>query len=84
MNVQEQEKLFRKLRKEYAGWSSEFISGYVHGAQDESMFDRPHMDQTGDSYSTGYVVGFAVHRGIDATVEPWFAQVPVQYRGLVK
>lgn len=77
MSPAEQENLFAKLRSVHPKWTPRFTSGYVHGAKDEReraepppQFAREHTE-----YAHGYLLGFAVHRGEDAEVEPWFATV---------
>jgi len=74
MDPREQEKLFAKLRTAHPTWPLRFVSGYVHGARDESVRDRPPpvMARAGDEYALGYLTGFAMRRGEDAEHTGWF------------
>jgi len=72
-----QEKLFTSLRNAHPAWSVRRVSGYVHGANDESRLDQPmrDMQKRRDEYALGYLIGFAVRRGEDAEHEKWFRLV---------
>jgi hypothetical protein len=77
MNPQDQEKLFLSLRAIHPQWGVRFCSGYVHGVRDEEKRRTPQVAYIQGAvqkelYSTGYLTGFAVRRGSDAEVEPWF------------
>jgi hypothetical protein len=80
MTPSEQEALFIQLRRRFPDWSSTFTSGYVHGASDEGDRRQPRKGYLGaarrhDEYALGYIVGFAIRRGIDAEQERWLAPV---------
>jgi len=80
MSPAEQEKLFGVLRIAHQKWSPRFCSGYVHGAQDEQFRTKPKRDQllmaeALDDYGLGYLMGFAMRRGPDAEIEPWFGLI---------
>jgi hypothetical protein len=77
MTPQEQNQLYLDLKAAHPGWSNRFLSGYVHGANDEPDKKRPSVSLTAqahdlDHYALGYLTGFSVHRGPDAEMEPWF------------
>lgn len=77
MTPQEQEAMFTQLKALHPRWPDRFISGYVAGAQDEDNRPQPSAiyRQTAmelDHYALGYLLGFAIHRGVDAEQEPWF------------
>lgn len=79
MSPTDQDKLFVSLRKTHSKWSMMYCSGYVHGAKDEGVWRNPRKEfrlpTSGchDDYTLGYLTGFAIHRGVDAETEPWFA-----------
>jgi hypothetical protein len=78
MSPQEQEALFKSMKESHPQWHPQFISGYVDGAQDEDRRSEPnsvHVHQAHDLriYSLGYLTGFAIHRGVDCEIEPWFS-----------
>lgn len=80
MIVQEQEQLFAALKEAHPAWTPRFTSGYVHGVNDESCRTRPKSSFVReaavlDHYALGYLTGFALHRGVDAELEPWFGFV---------
>jgi hypothetical protein len=75
MTVVEQELLFASLRRDHPDWPVRLASGYVHGAHDEGLYDKPQVSTRHprkDEYRLGYLVGFAVRRGLDAESEKWF------------
>ena len=74
MSPADQEKLFISLRGTHPTWSVQRLSGYVHGANDESRLGQPQriMQNQQDEYALGYLTGFAVRRGEDAEYERWF------------
>jgi hypothetical protein len=78
MSPAEQEKLFAVLKAAHPDFPDRFISGYVHGAADEAERKHPKGEfkssaKVLDLYAVGYLTGFAVHRGPDAQLEPWFS-----------
>jgi hypothetical protein len=77
MSPTEQEALFKTLQTIYPHWQPQFCSGYVHGAADEGRrkFPQPLFLDAEDDYEIGYLLGFAIHRGVDAEVEPWFSKI---------
>lgn len=77
MTPLEREKMFRDLQAIHPQWPPRFISGYIHGVEDEDRHKHPaktFQDSAHDldHYALGYLVGFAMHRGPDAECEPWF------------
>jgi hypothetical protein len=73
----EAEQLFAAMKTAHPNWTPQYVSGYVHGAQDEGSRRQPkptfitgakHLDH----YALGYLNGFATHRGPDAELEPRF------------
>ena len=52
-----------------------FTSGYVHGANDERLYENPQRftpDEDADQYDAGYAFAFVVGRGVDCQTAPWF------------
>lgn len=81
MKSHEQEKYFAELKAKFPHWKPEFISGWVHGAVDETQRNQPESGyirraKKKDAYANGYLFAFALHRGVDAENEPWFEFVP--------
>ena len=80
MTVAEQEALFKSLKEAHPKWTNKFCSGYVAGVVDEARHEQPENTFVKDAdlldpYALGYITGFAVHRGSDAELEPWFENV---------
>ena len=86
MYPHEQEALFKTLRETYPTWTTEFTSGYVHGAVDGEGRMRPRKDyvRCRDDYSLGYLTGFAVHFGSDCETAAWFSFVGERVHGIVR
>jgi hypothetical protein len=87
MTGKEQEQLFTELRASHPEWAPKFCSGYVHGAVDELLRDKPkgtYIIDAGkkEQYALGYLVGFAVRRGTDCELEPWFSVIGDMMKGL--
>ena len=71
------EELFKKVFHRFHSRGTSWISGYVHGVQDEAQQARPtllYLEKFGanDDYSNGYVYGFVDARGEDVAVADWF------------
>jgi hypothetical protein len=80
MTATEQESMFKLLQRVHPTWSTYFVSGYIHGVQDEGLRPKPQGlyirdARRLDQYALGYLIGFALHRGTDAESEPWFGFV---------
>lgn len=80
MDAKEREILFHNLREVHPRWPVRFVSGYIHGLEDEDRHKRPARAflegaQALDHYALGYLVSFAVHRGPDSELEPWFSLI---------
>ena len=80
LSPQDQEAFFANLKAAHPGWSPRFISGYIHGMQDEGKYKQPrhtYVREAGDlaHYALGYLLGFAMHRGIDCETESWYGFV---------
>jgi hypothetical protein len=79
--AKEQEQYYAKLKTAFPSWSQDLLSGWVHGAVDEDMNRAPKRDMVtrakhNEVYACGYLLSFALHRGIDAEEEHWFEYVP--------
>ena len=87
MTADEQESLYASLKKAHPDWTDQFCSGYVSGVMDEETREKPNSIFTRrigglDHYALGYLVGFALHRGQDVEMEPWFRFVGLLVKGL--
>jgi hypothetical protein len=85
MSPLDQEKLFKQLRSIHPQWPILFLSGYIHGVNDEESRACPLDAQIQkaselDRYGLGYLLGFAMHRGIDAEMEPWYGLIALMVR----
>lgn len=87
MTADEQEVLYASLKKHHPDWTDQFCSGYLSGVMDEEVRPRPNPVYSRrsvdlDHYTLGYLTGFALHRGQDCEMEPWFRFVGLLVRGL--
>ena len=80
MTPKEQDELYQTMRATFPAWTFRFTSGYVHGRNDEPEQGQPDAVyvEADDDYALGYKTGFAVARGADADIEPWFERVAAQ------
>jgi hypothetical protein len=87
MRADEQEKMFASLKQAHPDWTDQFCSGYVAGVADEDHRPKPNSILTKrvgglDHYALGYLTGFAMHRGEDCELEPWFKFIGLLVKGL--
>ena len=70
----EQETLFRRVRKRFKNRPAKWCSGYVHGIMDEAKHEKPdptYLGRTRYDYNMGYLWGFLDARGSDAFEWDW-------------
>lgn len=85
MNSQDQEKLFKLVRKRFKNWTVKKASGYVHGVNDcleeREPFPAYALGMITSAYATGYRFGFVDAYGSDALLK-WElpASIPADYR----
>lgn len=93
MNEQEQQALWKKVRRKYHRWSPDKANGYVHGVMDEGRYQDPVPNQVVNAYVTkgdgkalqyawGYLAGFADARGVDVRPQQWWVDhgTKLEYR----
>jgi len=74
---EEQEKLFRMVRKRFHDWHIKQVSGYVHGVVDAVRRKEPRRVyvrkiQKNSSYARGYIYGFIDAYGVDIVTTDWY------------
>ena len=80
MTPKEQTDLFAQMILLHPSWTPRFTSGFVHGVKDERRQECPARDfvvtaMDHDPYGLGYLTGFAIYRGADASIESWFGLI---------
>lgn len=76
--MEDQERLFVRIRKRFKKRSKKWCSGYLHGILDEDKRkkpDRAYLGMTRHDYNTGYVYGFIDARGTDVKQDAWYQQL---------
>ncbi|GAH37731.1 unnamed protein product, partial [marine sediment metagenome] len=82
MTPQEQEKLFKKVRRRFRRWSERKCSGYVHGVVDEARRKTANPEMVkyrNEAYCCGYLCGFIDARGFDAASRYKYIIRPIGY-----
>lgn len=77
MTLQDQEKLFGRVKQRFPRWADKKCSGYVHGVVDEIQRKEPDAMTVrfamghGHQYAEGYLCGFMDARGSDILEHTW-------------
>lgn len=87
MNVPDQERLFKRVRRHFRQWPKRQCSGYVHGVADQDRGLNPSEDMvssekygTRDTYARGYLLGYADAHGPDVEHEHWHVSPYIEIR----